>query len=233
MGRSSDVDTNVIAGCKRKSGATQPTTAVGAQESEEGEVRPYPGLVDGVDALLLDGGGDDDDQLVSVSCGARYTLALSKKRRAFVWGQVEPPKDSGGCGRKKSGLCFGSSSNSSRGRGDGNAPALVGSYSSPRELRPEELLRDTKAAPASAKIVGGVDGDTGQSCCSREDAGRAALVDQDDTVVEGKASARRHNEGDSGSRWKISTAGCGPWYIVFGLEEKDRQANRGRGRLSA
>lgn len=221
----------MVTGCKRKAGATTSTAA--AEESEAGEVRPYPGLVDGIDALLLDGDSGDDDQLVSVSCGARYTLALSRKRRAFVWGQVAPPTDNSGggsgAGGKKTGPSCGSGkkSNINGGKGDGNAP-LRGSCSTPRELRPEELLRAATTAAASAQIVERV-GDAGRQRCSLENAGGATIADNAEAGTGGEASVWRHNGGDDGSRWRISTAGCGPWYIVFGLEGKDREIDGGRG----
>eukprot|EP00752_Nemacystus_decipiens_P007399 g6617.t1 len=112
--RSGDVGANMFTGSKRK--AAEPKSTAVVEESEEGEVRPYPGLVDGMDALLLDGDGDggEDDQLVSVSCGARYTLALSRKRRAFVWGQVEPPTENTGGGSTAKGKKTGSFCGSSR-----------------------------------------------------------------------------------------------------------------------
>lgn len=226
--RPSDVGGTSIGstGCKRKAGASTPTAAV-AEESEEGEVRPYPGLVDGTDALLVDDDGGDDDQLVSVSCGARYTLALSRKKRAFVWGQVAPPKDNSGGGGKKTGpFCGGSTSLKSRGTGDGNAP-LLGSFSTPRELKPKELLRAAAAAAASAPPVEGVDG-TGQHCCSRENAsGAATFGDKAATGPGREAGARKHGGSDGGSCWRISAAGCGPWYVVLGLEETDGQRNEG------
>ena len=56
-------------------------------------MRPYPEPVEGVENLLL-----EDDRIISVACGARYTLALSLKKRAFVWGQVAPAADSGAAG---------------------------------------------------------------------------------------------------------------------------------------
>ena len=216
----------MITGSKRKAGVPKPTAVV--EESEEGEVRPYPGLVDGIDALLLDGDGDGggDDLLVSVSCGARYTLALSRKRRAFVWGQVAPPTDKTGGGGTQAGPFCGSSKEVSSSKGtDGNAP-LHGSYSTPRELRIEELVRAATAAIGSAQTVGRVAG-TGQQCCRLENARGATVVDNAETGAGGGGSVRRHDERDSSSRWRISTAGCGPWYIVFGLEEKGSGNRRG------
>lgn len=222
MDRSSGRGTKIGTGCKRKAGAKESTTAV-VGEGEEGELRPYPGLVDGIEDLLV----DDDDQLESVSCGARYTLALSRKKRAFVWGQVAPPKDNSGGGGKKTGPFCGSgrnSNSSSRGTCDAISP-LFGSYSTPRELKPEELLRAATAADASAQPVEGVD-DTGQNCCGRENVGgTTTFLDNAATEAGGEAGIWRLDDSDSGSRWRISTAGCGPWYIVLGLEEEGRQIN--------
>lgn len=214
--RPSDAGADVFSGCKRK-------TAV---ESEEGEVRPYPGLVDGIDALL-----SDDDQLVSVACGARYTLALSGKKRAFVWGQVAPPAGNSGAGAgpqgKRTGPLCGSSLNKrGRGAGGGNAP-LCGSFATPRELRPEELLRAVAVAGAPARSAEGVDG-TGRPC-SNENTGVATFASKAEVAPRGQPVVQSDDDDhDSGSRWRISTAGCGPWYIVLGLEEKDRQENEGR-----
>lgn len=165
-------------------------------------MRPLPGLVDGLDAVLA----DDDDQLVSVSCGARYTLALSKRKRALVWGQVAPPKDysGGGAGRKK-----GDSGGSGGGGGGGGTKD---SFTTPRELKPEELLRATAAgAAATGEPANGGEMDRHCGCESVRNGATAA------------AGVGKHDGGE-GRRWEISTAGCGPWYVVLGLEE------RGQGR---
>lgn len=172
-------------------------------KNEEGEVRPLPGLVDGLDAAL----SDDDDQLVSVSCGARYTLALSRKKRALVWGQVAPPKDYSGGGGGAAG----------RKGSPGGSSGTKESFSTPRELKPEELLRAAAAAPA----------DPANGCetarhCRGESARGDAFPGTAATAVAGDGG-----EGEGG-RWKISTAGCGPWYVVFGLEEGDQEGGAGR-----
>ncbi|CAM9264188.1 unnamed protein product, partial [Ectocarpus fasciculatus] len=181
---------------KRKLETTSSTAAAAAAAAEEGEVRPYPGLVDGMDDILA----DYDDQLVSVSCGARYTVATSRKSRAFVWGQVAPPlqhyggrgggrKQKGGDGRSVRGT----------GMGDGKGPPL-GSFSTPREIKPAEL-RD--AAPSKSLSEGG----DGRRCCE-VGSEKGVRVGADD-------------EGDS--RWKVSAVGCGPWFVVFGLQEEEER----------
>lgn len=153
-----------------------------ASNSDEGaEVRPYPGLVDGIDDLLSEG-----DEIVSVGCGARYTLALTQKRRAFVWGQVAPSADGGGGG-------------SFRRRSSNDTPRA--SFACPRELTPAGLFRAT----AAAATTGG--GDTNQRSRSR-DGGESS----EQPAPEGNAS------GSEETRWKVTAAGCGPWYVVLGLE---------------
>ncbi|CAN0499090.1 unnamed protein product [Ectocarpus sp. 8 AP-2014] len=171
---------------KRKLETTSSTPA-----AEEGEVRPYPGLVDEMDDILA----DDDDQLVSVSCGARYTVATSTRGRAFVWGQVAPPLQHdgarGGGGKQKGG----------DGTGDGKRPRL-GPFSAPKEMKPAELLQD--AAPPNSQTDEGGEG----RCCCEVGAAKGLRAGTDD---------------EGGSRWKVSAVGCGPWFVVFGLQEEERQ----------
>ncbi|CAM9510251.1 unnamed protein product [Ectocarpus sp. 4 AP-2014] len=176
---------------KRKLETTSSTPA-----AEEGEVRPYPGLVDGMDDILA----DDDDQLVSVSCGARYTLTTSSKGRAFVWGQVAPSLQH--YSRRGGGEQKGGDGSSVRGTdtGDGKGPPL-GSFSVPREMNPAELLQD--AAPPNSQMDEGGEG----RCCCEVGSPKGVRAGADD-------------KGDS--RWKVSTVGCGPWFVVFGLQEEDR-----------
>lgn len=158
-------------------------------EGEGAEVRPYPGLVDGLESLL-----SEDDRITSVSCGARYTLALSRKKRAFVWGQLTPCSDGdgGGDGDRH---CNGSS---------GSGPTA---FARPRQLHPADLLRAAREAESCEKD---------RCCCncspSGEDAG---------PPVDGRGEERRRGvEGEDSPRWSISAAGCGPWYVVLGLQEE-------------
>lgn len=151
-------------------------------------MRPYPGPVEGVENLLL-----EDDRIVSVACGARYTLALSLKK-AFVWGQVAPAADGGaaGFGPRCSRLAT------------SNSPSY--SFCHPRELRPSELLR----AAAAARSTGGSEADS--SCGinhGKEDGSTFAVREEGGGAVE-----------YDGSRWRVSAVGCGPWYIVFGVEQE-------------
>lgn len=92
------------------------------KEGDGAEVRPYPGLVDRLESLL-----SEDDQITTVSCGARYTLALSRKKRAYVWGQVAPCLD----GDRE---------------GGGGGPS---SFARPRQLHPAELLRAAREKASS------------------------------------------------------------------------------------
>lgn len=160
---------------------------------DSAEVRPYPGLVDGLDDLM-----SDDDHIASVACGARYTLALSEKKRAFVWGQVAPSADGGGGG---------TGYRSNRGI-DTNVPS---SFSRPRELIPAELLRAAAAAESTGSDH------TVQCCCSRggEDNDGVSQGGGTDVVIEE-------------SRWRVSTVGCGPWYVVLGLEEEGPKGKDGQ-----
>lgn len=183
-------------------------------------MRPYPVLVDGVDDLL----SDDDDQLVSVSCGARYTLAMARSKRAFVWGQVAPLKEySSGEGNEHS---YGSTNSSSRNRGAGHGKGCsLGSCSRPRELKPAGLIHAGRTADPSS--TGG--GKTGR-CCG--DVGSAAVFDAATAWVGGGTGVVKHGyEGDS--RWRVSAVGCGPWYIVFGLEDGGQQGQAGQLEVAA
>ncbi|CAM9419318.1 unnamed protein product [Ectocarpus sp. 6 AP-2014] len=207
--RRSQQDTNASAtrdsatindsGASPASGKRKLKSARSTPAEEEGEVRPYPGLVDEMDDILA----DDDDQLVSVSCGARYTVATSTKGRAFVWGQVAPPLQhyggrGGGGGKKKGGD---GSSVRGTGTGDGEGPRL-GPFSAPREVKPAELLQD--AAPPNSQMDEGGEG----RCCCKVGSAQGLRAGADD-------------EGDS--RWRVSAVGCGPWFVVFGLKEEERQ----------
>lgn len=174
-------------------------------------MRPYPGLVDGIDNLL----SDSDDQLVSVSCGARYTLAMTSSKRAFVWGQVAPSKDysKGGnhfCGSN-------SSSSGSRRPGDGKESSLA-YFSSPRELKPNELLRAAVAADPLAMSTGG----GGAGGCRCGGVGEGAASKNATAEVRGEAGVGKHDDG-SDSSWRVSAVGCGPWYIVFELKDSGQQ----------
>lgn len=148
-------------------------------------MRPYPGPVEGVENLLL-----EDDRIVSVACGARYTLALSLNKRAFVWGQVAPAADGGAAG---SGPRCSRLANS-------NSPS--NSFCHPRELRPSELLH----AAATARSTGGSEA---TRCCGSND-GKG----------DGDTLAAQVERGGDESRWRVSAVGCGPWYIVFGVEKE-------------
>lgn len=161
---------------------------------ERAEVRPHPGPVEGVEDLLL-----EDDRIVSVACGARYTLALSLKNRAFVWGQVAPAADGGaaGFGPRCSRLAISSS------------PSY--SFCRPRELRPSEFLR-------AAAVARPAEGSGAVRCCGNdhEQEGGGTFT------VEGGGT------GENESRWRVSTVGCGPWYIVFGIEEEGPEGDGGQ-----
>lgn len=156
-------------------------------------MRPYPEPVEGVENLLL-----EDDRIISVACGARYTLALSLKKRAFVWGQVAPAADSGaaGFGPRYSRLA------------NSNSPLY--SFCLPGELRPSELLR----AAATARPTG--ERDEANFCDNHHG------KEEDGIAVEGGDTV----ENDE-SCWRVCTVGCGPWYIVFGIERKDGRARGG------
>lgn len=192
--------------------------AAAAAAEEEGEVRPYPGVVDGLDDLLA----DDDDQLVSIFCGARYTLAVSRKKRPFVWGQVAPAKDvqpGGGGEYDDGGGSLPRTADSGKGtarRGDDRVPS-----SSPIELRPGDLLRGAgasarAAAGGSREIAGG-----GERCMCCGVAGGSAAVESNGGVLEKSAAADMAAFADSD--WRVSTVGCGPWYVVLCLEESKRR----------
>lgn len=182
-------------------------------------MRPYPGLVD--DLL-----SDDDDQLVSVVCGARYTLAMTSSKRAFVWGQVAPPNDYGGggnghsCGSTNTG-CSSSSSRSSGGKGHGKESSLA-FFSSPRELKPADLLRAAKAADPSATSTGG-----GEMGWRGRGIGVCGRVVFNNTAGAGGGASVGKDDDDGDSRWRISAVGCGPWYIVLGLEDSGQQGKAG------
>lgn len=151
-------------------------------------MQPYPGLVEGVENLL------EDDRIVSVACGARYTLALSSKKSAFVWGQVAPAADGGaaGFGPRCSRL------------GNSNSPSY--SFCHPRELRPSELLH----AAAAARSTGGSEAARSRGTNHGKEVGSTFAV-----RVE-RGGAVEYEE----SRWRVSAVGCGPWYIVFGVEQE-------------
>lgn len=152
-------------------------------------MRPYPGPVEGVENLLL-----EDDRIVSVACGARYTLALSFNKRAFVWGQVAPAADGGAAG---SGPRCSRLANS-------NSPSY--SFCHPRELRPSELLH----AAAAARSTGGSEA---ARCCGTNDG------KEDGDTFAARVEGGTPVEYDE-SRWRVSAVGCGPWYIVFGVEKE-------------
>lgn len=207
-------------GDRRTIAKTSSTAAAAAGAArEEGEVRPYPGLVDGLDDLLAD---DGDDQLVSVSCGARYTLAVSRKKRAFVWGQVAPAKDHQSL---ESGDGTGSGSHHTAKGGKGTAcegdrsPLRKVPFFCPRELRPGELLRDNAAAAAAAprESPGG-----GERCRCCPSAGGSAAVERRSGIPQEQLPAEDVVALDD-SEWRVSAVGCGPWYVVLGLEETNRQ----------
>lgn len=175
--------------------------------AEEGaEVRPYPGLVDGLDELLSD---SDDDQIVSVACGARYTVATSLKKRVLVWGQVAPSIDSGDGGV---GIHPGCSS------GNVTSDFPTAPFFRPMELKPMDILR-------SASLLAGSTG-----------GGKNIIPFYSKNELSGKYTSDKaapERVGDCGSeewRLRISTVGCGPWYIVLGLEQETRR-QEGRGEL--
>ncbi|CAN0565313.1 unnamed protein product [Ectocarpus sp. 12 AP-2014] len=85
--------------------------------------------------------------------------------------------------------------------GDGKGPPLR-PFSVPREMNPAELLQD--AAPPNSQMD---EGGEGRCCC---DVGSPKGV-----------RAGADDKGDP--RWKVSTVGCGPWFVVFGLQEEERQ----------
>ncbi|CAM9880551.1 unnamed protein product [Scytosiphon promiscuus] len=213
-------------GQRRFSETSSAAPAPARKAEEEGEVRPYPGLVEGLDDLL----GDDDDQLVSVSCGARYTLVVSRTRRAFVWGQVAPADDhqsleaGGGCGNSEGVTSHKATAGKGTARGGTDALIRV-PFSSPRELRPAELLR---AAGDSAAAAAGVAGSRrlpgrGLRCSCASGAGGATAANISGGVLGKSAAADAAASTDL--RWRVSAVGCGPWYVVLGLEES-RQAAR-------
>lgn len=172
---------------KRKLGKTVVT------EGEGAEVRPYPGLVDGLESLL-----SEDDRITSLSCGARYTLALSLKKRAYVWGQVAPYSDGDGGGGSDR-RCNGSG---------GSDPTA---FARPRQLHPAELLRAAREAESCEKER--------CCCCNYSRPGEDAGVPVDG----GDEERRRGVEGEDPSRWSVSAAGCGPWYVILGLQEEREQ----------
>lgn len=147
---------------------------------EDAEVRPYPGLVDGVDSIL-----SEDDEVESVGCGSRYTLVISRNKRAVVWGQIAPSADeiSGG------GLASHSSIGINR-HIQQSTPRL------PRELKPAELLRSTEDCCGGHRGEGSK---TTEALCRRDD-------------------------GSKDLNWRCLSAGCGPWYIVLGLEVDEKDA---------
>lgn len=152
-------------------------------KGEDAEVRPYPGLVDGLEPLL-----QADDQIMTVGCGARYTLALSRAKRAYAWGQVSPRN---GGAQQRNGDCNSCQSNSVGGCG---VMSTSGSFSRPRELDTAELMCFHAA------------GCSGERCV---DFGRNG---------DGDAVVNANGE-DGKYRWRVAAAGCGPWYVVLGLEE--------------
>lgn len=162
-------------------------------EGEGAEVRPYPGLVDGLESLL-----SDDDRITSVSCGARYTLALSLKKRAYVWGQVAPFSDGDG----------GGGSDRRCNDSGGSGPTA---FARPRQLHPAELLRAAREAESCEKE---------RCCCNYSRSGEDAGPPGDG----GREERRRGVEGEDSSRWSVSTAGCGPWYVILGLQEESGQS---------
>lgn len=175
-------------GMKRDSDSRGKGNAASSTE-ERAEVRPYPGPVEGVESLLL-----EDDRIVSVNCGARYTLALSLNKRAFVWGQVAPSADGGaaGFGPRCSHLV------------SSNIPS--DSFCHPREIRPSELW----CAAAASRSKGESEGVSCWGDGHGKDGGGTLSVEGSGTV-----------ESDE-SRWRVSSVGCGPWYIVFGIEKEGR-----------
>lgn len=138
---------------------------------EDAEVRPYPGLVDGVDSIL-----SEDDEVVSVGCGSRYTLVISRNKKAVVWGQIAP---------------------SPRGNLGINHHILQAMYRRPRELKPAQLLRSTDDCCGGHKSEGC---ETTEAICGR-------------------------GFGSKGLNWRLSSAGCGPWYVVLGLEVDEKSAD--------
>lgn len=193
---------------KRSNSITFPDRADGA------EVRPYPGLVDGLDSLIVneEETGDDLDTIVSVGCGARYTLALSRKKRVYAWGQVSPG------GEMTSGA---NASVADTSGGIDSSSGSVGNESCskndflcrPHELVPAELLRRAEAQDTKAH-------DNGDGCCCGRADGRGAYTRAEVLRAEGE-DGRRENDVTTGEprRWTVSAAGCGPWYVVLGLQE--------------
>lgn len=169
----------------------------GSREEDSAEVQPYPKLVDGLDDLVCDADGSEDE-MVSVACGARYTLTLSRRRRAFVWGQIAPSADGGGGGARKV--------RSSRGsRLSSPTEARL------RELKPAVLVREAVTGGRQSGI------ETEQYRGNRKN----------HASVERKRDGGEFNE-EAATRLKITAVGCGPWYIVLGLEEGEALQQSGR-----
>lgn len=182
------------------------------KESDGAEVRPSPGLVGGLEELLVPtDDGADDDQIMSVACGSRYTLALSRAKKAYVWGQVSPSCDSGI--ENRSGECRDSSDNNNGSitmeqisGGDYGNVLTKTSFSCPKELDLDELMRWQEAAPG------------GRGCPENEGRVKSTygVGDQGDVSSD---SSRADNRENMEPRWRVAAAGCGPWYIVLALEE--------------
>lgn len=191
-------------GCQLSAAAA--AVAAPIKESDGAEVRPSPGLVGGLEELLVPtDDGADNDQIISVGCGTRYTLAVSRAKRAYVWGQVSPSCDSGMQGR--SGECGYSS-------GKTNGSATMGqisdgdvftkkSFSCPRELDLNELMRWREGAPG------------GRECPENEGRVKPGYCAGDEGDVSSGSSRAKGMK----PRWRVAAAGCGPWYIVLALEE--------------
>lgn len=159
----------------------------------------------------MDSLSGEDDQIVTVGCGARYTVALSRSKRAFVWGQVSPCSG-GGEGRQTIGLTSGCDTSATRNMSQVSTSSVS---CHPRELDPTEILR--------LQTTGGVL--LGEGCtdsgCSGGGAGGAGGVDGGTTRSSSKSSSSRCSSASSDGDmfWTVSTVGCGPWYIVLGLEK--------------
>lgn len=148
---------------------------------EDAEVRPYPGLVDGIDSIL-----SEDDVVVSVGCGSRYTLVISRNKKVVFWGQIAPSADENSGGGLASHGSIGINHHIQQA-----TPHL------PRELKPAELLRSTE-----------------DYCGSRRGEG-----------FETTEALCRRGDGSKGLNWRLSSAGCGPWYVVLGLEVDEKGAD--------
>lgn len=151
-------------------------------EQEGAEVRPYPGLVGELESLL-----DEDDAVVSAGCGARYTVVLTRKQRAYVWGQISP------CDRFDGDVRYSTE--------QGAMASSKTSFSRPCELEPMRLLRSD---PLSKVAAAGSTSGCGAGISSASH----------------KTTSNWLDAPGEQPRWSVSAVGCGPWYLVLGLEEQ-------------